>query len=154
MRTVVNEMIKDYDLKKWNCDFMGYTFDTIKDLSFHHLIIPKRDSKKNGIGEGYVSWNGAILNRDTSHPYLHTIERIDRNLFLKITQEMVEENINKKLTKENLENIRDMLLWFESKYEDTITSHEKLIVKPEFKTKRLVLSIDEEWNWKNKKYKL
>ena len=66
-------------------DFMGYTFNKTIELSFHHLIIPKKNSKKEGIGDGYVWWNGAILKRDTAHDYLHRIEQIDRETFLWIT---------------------------------------------------------------------
>lgn len=139
MRKVTREMIKDYDLKKKGYDFMGYTFDTINELSFHHLIVPKRESRKKGIGEGYVKWNGALLNQYTSHPYLHTIERIDRELFLEITKEMIEENLKGEINIENLKRIREMLLWFEAHYNDVYSSSGKEIIKPEFKTKRLVL---------------
>ena len=144
MRKVTREMIKEYDLKKKGYDFMGQTFDTINQLSFHHLIVPKRESRKKGIGEGYVKWNGALLNQDTSHPYLHTIERFDRELFLEITKEMVEENLRGEINIENLKRIREMLLWFEAHYDDIYSSSGKEIIKPEFKTKRLVLSGFEE----------
>lgn len=140
MRKVTREMIKDYDLKKKGYDFMGYTFDTINELSFHHLIVPKRESRKKGIGEGYVKWNGALLNQDTSHPYLHTIERIDRELFLEITKEMIEENLKGEISIENLKRIREMLLWFEAHYDDMYTSHGIKVIKPEYKEKRLVLT--------------
>lgn len=140
MRAVTREMIKDYDLKKKGYDFMGYTFDTVNELSFHHLIVPKRESRQKGIGEGYVKWNGALLNQDTSHPYLHTIERIDRELFLEITKEMIEENLKGEVSIENLKRIREMLLWFEAHYDDMYTSHGIKVIKPEYKEKRLVLT--------------
>lgn len=140
MKNVTKEMIKDFKLKELGYDFMGYTFDNTNDLSFHHLIVPKRESRKKGIGDGYVSWNGAILHQDTSHPYLHTIERIDRQLFLEITKEMIEENLKGEINIENLKRIREMLLWFEAHYDGLSTPHGKEIIKPEFKTKRLVLS--------------
>lgn len=54
MRQITAEMIEEYQLKKLGFDFMGYTFRNIKDLSFHHLIIPRKDSRKHGIGDGYV----------------------------------------------------------------------------------------------------
>ncbi len=140
MRKVTREMIEDYDLKKKGYDFMGYTFNTINELSFHHLIVPKRESRKKGIGEGYIEWNGALLNQDTSHPYLHTIERIDRELFLEITKEMIEENLKGEINIENLKRIREMLLWFEAHYDDMYTSHGIKVIKPEYKEKRLVLT--------------
>lgn len=42
-------MVKEYELKKLGYDFMGYTFNNRNELSFHHLIIPKRDCKKKGL---------------------------------------------------------------------------------------------------------
>ena len=86
MREITKEMIKLYNIKKLGYDFMGYTFRNINELSFHHLIVPHRDCKREGLGEGYLLWNGAILKQDTSHEYLHTIERIDREVFLQITK--------------------------------------------------------------------
>ena len=74
MREVTREMIKLYNIKKLGYDFMGYTFNRPEELSFHHLIIPHRDCKREGLGEGYLMWNGAILKQETSHEYLHTIE--------------------------------------------------------------------------------
>lgn len=54
MREVTKEMIKIYNIKKLGYDFMGYTFCKTNELSFHHLIIPHRDCKKQGLGEGYL----------------------------------------------------------------------------------------------------
>lgn len=142
MKEITKEMIKLYDIKKLGYDFMGYTFKRPEELSFHHLIVPHRDCKKKGFGEGYLFWNGAILNQDTSHPYLHTIERLDRELFLEITKEMIEENLKGEINIENLKRIREMLLWFEAHYDNTYTSRGKEIIKPEFKEKRLVLTTD------------
>ena len=53
MKEVTKEMIELYRIKKLGYDFMGYTFKRANELSFHHLIIPKRDCKKQGIGKGY-----------------------------------------------------------------------------------------------------
>lgn len=139
MKPITREMTKKYKLKKIGCDFMGYTFNNVNDLSFHHLIVPKRECREKGLGEGYIEWNGAILNQDTSHPYLHTIERIDRELFLEITKEMIEENVKGEITIENLKRIREMLLWFESRYDGTYTNRDKEIIKRDYKIKRLTL---------------
>ena len=46
MKEVTREMIKMYNIKKLKYDFMGYTFNNINELSFHHLIVPKRDCRK------------------------------------------------------------------------------------------------------------
>lgn len=54
MKTITRDMMKDYNIHKLGYDFMGYTFDRREDLSFHHLVIPKRDCKAAGLGEGYL----------------------------------------------------------------------------------------------------
>ena len=61
MREITKEMIKLYNIKKLGYDFMGYTFRNINELSFHHLIVPKRDCKKKGLGEGYLKWKRKFL---------------------------------------------------------------------------------------------
>ena len=130
-------MIKLYDIKKLGYDFMGYTFRNINELSFHHLIVPHRDCKREGLGEGYLLWNGAILKQDTSHEYLHTIERIDREVFLQITKEMVDENNKRKIDIENLKRIRELLLYFEEKYKDIENKQGKKLIKQKYITQRI-----------------
>ena len=110
MGSITNKLFNDFELYKLGYDFMGYTFKNVNELSFHHLIVPRKDCKRKGLGDGYVKWNGAILNQDTAHNYLHTIERIDREIFLEITKEMVEENLRGEVNIENLKRIREMLL--------------------------------------------
>lgn len=117
MRAITAEMIDTFDIKKLGYDFMGYTFNNLKELSFHHLIVPKRDCKKQGLGEGYFFENGAILKQATSHDYLHFIERVEREYFLRITKYMIEENQNKKIDIDNLKRIREILLTFEQRYD-------------------------------------
>lgn len=141
MKTITRDMMKDYNIHKLGYDFMGYTFDRREDLSFHHLVIPKRDCKAAGLGEGYLKWNGAILNQNTSHDYLHIIERMDRDTFLRITAEMVEENLKGKLDIDNLKRIRELLLYFEDRYEKETNSKGQLILKRKFITKRIDIEV-------------
>ena len=141
MKTITRDMMKDYNIHKLGYDFMGYTFDRREDLSFHHLVIPKRDCKAAGLGEGYLKWNGAILNQNTSHDYLHIIERMDRDTFLRITAEMIEENLKGKLDIDNLKRIRELLLYFEDKYEKETNSKGQLILKRKFITKRIDIEV-------------
>lgn len=54
MKQITREMIKEYEINKLGYDFMGYVFNRREDLSFHHLIVPKRDCKAAGLGEGYL----------------------------------------------------------------------------------------------------
>ena len=139
MRPITREMIKQYQIKKLGYDFMGYTFSNIEDLSFHHLIVPRRDCQSEGLGDGYLFWNGAILNRDTSHDYLHIIERIERDLFIMITKEMIEQNEKGYLDLENLKRIRKILLYFEEEHKEDRNKQGKLLIKKQYTTNRIQL---------------
>ena len=139
MKEVTREMIKMYNIKKLKYDFMGYTFNNINELSFHHLIVPKRDCKKQGLGNGLLIWNGAILKQATSHDYLHLIERLDREMFLRITKYMIEENTNRKIDINNLKRIREVLLLFEETYEKEKDKNGKLLIKQPYKIDRIDL---------------
>lgn len=138
MRDVTIEMIKIYNLKKLKYDFMGYEFKNSKELSFHHLIIPKKDCKDLGFGSGYLFWNGAILVQKTSHDYLHIVERIDRDRFNYITSQMIIENVNNQIMYDCLKKISDCLDGFEREYSGLHTQKNKnLLIKEEY-TRRLI----------------
>lgn len=139
MKEITREMIKLYNIKKLGYDFMGYTFNRPEELSFHHLIVPHRDCKQEGLGEGYLIWNGAILKQETSHEYLHTIELYDRELFLRITKYMIEENQNKKIDIDNLKRIRDLLLYFEAEHQYDTNKKGKKLIKRKYITDRIDL---------------
>ena len=139
MKNITEQMIKDFKIMKLGFDFMGYKVDKKQSLSFHHLIIPHRESKNYGIGDGYLYWNGAILRQNTSHDYLHTIEAKDYDLFLAITSEMIDENIKGRLDIDNLKRIRDLLLYFEREHDHDYTKKGKLLIKREFVTGRVNL---------------
>ena len=139
MKNITEQMIKDFKIMKLGFDFMGYKVDKKQSLSFHHLIIPHRESKNYGIGDGYLYWNGAILRQNTSHDYLHIIEAKDYDLFLAITSEMIDENIKGKIDVDNLKRIRDLLLYFEREHDHDISKKGKLLIKREFVTGRVNL---------------
>lgn len=139
MKPITREMIKIYNIKKLGYDFMGYKINRMESLSFHHLIIPKRECPKKGYGDGYFLWNGAILRQDTSHDYLHLIENIDREMFIAITKEMIEENRQGQITIENLKRIREILLSFESQYSDITNKKGKKLIKYKYKNERIDL---------------
>lgn len=139
MRSVTHEMIEVFRINKLKYDFMGYTFKRSNELSFHHLIVPKKDCKAQGLGDGYLFWNGAILKQNTSHDYLHTIERIDRPRFEKITEILIYENQMRKIDKESLIRIRDFLLEFEEKYKYEETKSGHRILKPQYLNERIRL---------------
>lgn len=116
MRDITREMIDYYKIMKLKMDFMGYEVSKKNTLSFHHLIVPHRNCKSVKLGEGYLWWNGAILNKSTSHEYLHLIEVKDYDMFLAITSEMIDQNIKGYLDRENLLRIRDILEQFEKEH--------------------------------------
>ena len=134
MKPITQEMIKEYKIKRF--DFMGYDIKQKQNLSFHHLIVARRNCKQAGLGEGYYKWNGAILVQNTSHDYLHIIEKIDPEIFYCVTSEMVDENIKGKLDLENLRAIRDLLLYFEREHDHDYTKQGKLLIKREYTRNR------------------
>ena len=115
MKEPAGIMIKNFKIMKLGYDFMGYKVDRKNSLSFHHLIIPRRHCKDYNLGDGYYEWNGAILVRNTSHDYLHLIEAKDYDIFLKITSEMIDQNIKGRLDIENLRRINELLKQFEKR---------------------------------------
>ena len=139
MKQVTHEMIEIFRINKLKYDFMGYTFKRTNELSFHHLIVPKRECKAQGLGEGYLFWNGAILKQDTSHDYLHIIERIDRKCFEKITEILIYENQMRKLDKESLIRIRELLLEFEERYKYEETKYGHRLIKSQYINNRVNL---------------
>ena len=140
MRAITIQMINDFKLKKLKYDFAGYTFDRTNQLSFHHLIIPKRECIRLHIpSEGYIYQNGAILRQNTSHDYLHTIENYDYDRFLAITSELIHENILGEPSTENLRRIRDILISFEREYSNERSKSGNLIIKESYVRDRIKL---------------
>lgn len=139
MKQITHDMIETFKINKLKYDFMGYTFKRTNELSFHHLIVPKRDCKAQGLGDGYLFWNGAILKQNTSHDYLHIIERIDRKRFEQITEILIYENQMKKLDKESLIRIREFLLEFEEKYKYEETKNGHRLIKSQYISERINL---------------
>ncbi len=116
MREEKKQLIQDYQLKKLGYDFMGYEFRSLNQLSFHHLIISRKDSARFGIGKGYQYWNGVILRQDTSHRYLHLIESIDYDMFLYLTSELIDIKVQRIILRENLIRINECLELFEREH--------------------------------------
>ena len=131
MKEITKEMIEEFNLRNLGYDFMGYTFNSTRELSFHHLIIPRRKCN-NMKSKGYTRDNGAILKQATSHNYLHLIEIYDRDRFLEITKHLIDENLLGRLDIDSLRKIRDVLESFEREYKGD------KIIKKEF-TNRIKL---------------
>ena len=132
-KSVREEMIRLYQLKRLGFDFMGYTFNNKGQLSYHHLIVVKKYGGKATIE------NGAILRQNTSHDYLHKIELTDREIFELITNRMIEMNRNGKLDVENLRIIRNLLLYFEREHDHDTLNSGKLLIKREYVRERILL---------------
>lgn len=137
MRGITKLMVNDFNLKKLGYDFAGFHFNRVNELSFHHLIVPHRDSMSFGIGEGYVYWNGAILVQNTSHDYLHLIEQFNRPMFLAITDELVKENKQGYVGIDNIRRIHSVMEEFEDTYGDMRSKKGKLLVKREYIENRI-----------------
>lgn len=138
MREVTKQMIQNYKINKLKFDFMGYNFNHSKELSFHHLIIPKKDCK--GLErKGFEIWNGAILVQDTAHEYLHKIQCYDEDMFQAITLEMIDENLKGFLDLDNLKIIHDVLKCFEKEYLGKRNKNGNEIIKEEYIKNRLIL---------------
>lgn len=144
MKEVTNLMINEFKIMELGMDFMGYEVKRKESLSFHHLIVPHRDCKRKGLGNGYYRWNGAILTQDIkrsgsdSHDYLHVIERYDPEIFALISSEMIDENIKGRLDRDNLLRIKALLEYFEREYANKRTNKGNLIVKEEYVLKRVL----------------
>lgn len=134
MKSVTKEIINIYKIKKF--DFMGYDITDKKKLSFHHLIIAKRYCKQQGLGDGYYLWNGAVLVQNTSHDYLHLIERVDPEIFCLITSEMIDENLKRRLDIYNLRKIRDLILYFEQEHRNEKDNKSHNLIKREYTQNR------------------
>ena len=123
MKNITREIIKTYNLT--TIDFMGYEFNP-NNVSYHHLLIPRRKG-----GEETFE-NGVILNRKTSHPYLHIIEGRDIDMFNSITNEMIIEKMLGRLDIQSLKKIRDILIQFEREHSSDTTKKGKLLIKEEY----------------------
>ena len=123
MKHITELMIRKYNIMKTGYDFMGYRFSEKKSLSYHHLIVPKKNGGKE------TPCNVAILVRDTSHDYLHIIERIDRKYFGYITSEMIKENKLGYIDMDIIRKIDEILLEFEEKHREDSFKKGNLILQ-------------------------
>ncbi len=139
MNTITKEMIQKFQIMDVGIDFMGYEVSNKGDLSFHHLILPRKVCKRIGVpNDGYLFWNGAILVKNVSHDYLHLIEHVDRDLFEYLTNEMIDMNLKKSLDIKNLKNIRNALVQFEREHQFDEKEPGKRLIKDCFIKNRMI----------------
>lgn len=131
MRQVTKDMISLFRLRELGYDFMGYRLQKDDIYTFHHLIIPRR------LNGPYTFCNGAILCGKSSHPYLHLIEAKDYELFLLITTELIDINIQGYIDRNNLLYIDDCLNYFEREHCSDRSKKGKILIKEEY-TRRML----------------
>ena len=132
MSKLRERLYKDYKLEELGYDFLGYTFESKKELSTHH-ILPRHaggQTKKNNL---------CVLNRFTSHNYIHLIEDTDFKVFLEISKYLLEQVKMGQISREKLLEIDEVLKFFEYKYRDEETRGGELLIKPEYKKRILLL---------------
>ena len=90
-------------------DWMNYRL-VKEDISFHHI-------KKKVEGGKKSIENGAILQGNTSHPYLHLIENIDIDTYLELNEIFKDINMQKhEPTLMQRGIVEDILLTFEKEH--------------------------------------
>ena len=139
MKEPIIDKINEFNIERLGFDMMGYTFEKRKDLSFHHLLVPRKVCKQIHLGSGCFYLNSAVLVKDTAHTYLHTIEQIDPDKFYDITSELLDQNILRKMQIENLKRIREILLAFEREHSGDTVKHNEPLIKEEYIWKRIKL---------------
>jgi hypothetical protein len=114
-------MIRIWDMN--TMDWLGY--DNDEKYSFHHI------KKQCDGGEKIIS-NGALIHT-SSHSYIHTIEHYDLDRYIYINTILKAINEQKCMpSKEQLEQIKLVLLGFQNEYEDKVSSRGKPIIKKEY----------------------
>ena len=131
MTKLKTKLYDNFKLQQLGVDFMGYEFETKKDLTYHHI------QPKNYGGETTYK-NGALLIRP-SHNYIHTIETFDFKLFLELSQELKKEHKQGEITQDRLVAIAQMLGYFEEKFNGSITRGGTPLIKEEFTRRRIIL---------------
>ena len=130
MSKLRERLYKNYNLEELGFDFMGYEFSSKKELSTHH-IIPRHDGGQTKTN------NLCILNRFTSHNYIHLIEEYDYKTFLQISKYLLEQVHNKQIGMDEIQRINDLLLFFEDKYKNEQARSGELLIRPEYKKRIL-----------------
>lgn len=134
MSRLRERLYKEYKVDQLGFDFMGYSFKDKKELSTHH-ILPKH------MGGETKKKNLCILTRDTSHNYIHLIEDYDIKVFIQISGLLLEQVQKGKIGIEELKKIEELLLYFEDKFKDEESRNGELIIKPEYKEKRITKTL-------------
>lgn len=134
MSRLRERLYKEYNLEQLGYDFLGYEFNSKKDLSTHH-IIPRHSGGKS------VKNNLCILNRYSSHNYIHLIEDYDYKAFLQISKCLMEQVKLGEVSIGEINTIHELLCEFEYQFKDAEARHGGILIKPEYK-KRILTKED------------
>lgn len=124
MSNILKLMIQIWNMQ--SMDWLGY--DNEEKYSYHHII-----KKCNGGNKLPPMSNGSVLHL-SSHSYLHTIEYYDLDKYVFLNKILKDVNNQKYMTtKEQLEQIRYVLLEFQNEYEGKQSSRGHDIIKKEYR---------------------
>ena len=132
MKGITKLMFDEFKIAEVGMDFMGFKLNKNDIMTYHHLIIPKR----NG---GLVTRNNGALIQRVPHDYLNIIEMIDPTRFAYITSEMIDINVKGFIDPYNIKNIHAILDEFEAIHDGETTRKGKQLIKREYKQGRVVL---------------
>lgn len=132
MSKLREKIYKEFKIEQIGYDFLGYTFNSKKELSTHH-ILPRHSGGKT------KKDNLCVLNRFTSHNYIHLIEGTDYKVFLELSKYLLEEVKKGEISREQLLKIEDALQFFEYKYRNEEDRHGERLIRPEYKKRILLL---------------
>lgn len=125
MKEVTRFMMEEWNMT--NMDWMGYFLEKGEHFSYHHLRVAKRH------GGPITVQNGAILIQSGGHEYLHTIETRDRDMFLYLTDILIEVNDQRFMpTKEQLLRMSSTLKSFEREHCGDTTSKGHPLIKERY----------------------
>ncbi len=131
MKHVTIKMINQF--KMTNMDWMGYTLMRGEEFDYHHI-------EKKCDGGPLTIANGAILVRGVSHPYIHTIELKDPEMFIYLNRILKCINAQRHMpTEKQLDLIDSVLRSFEREYSGKTFNSGKPIVKELYIKRRLKL---------------
>ena len=119
MKEVTKLLVEQGNILRLGYDYMGYDINRLESIDFHHLIFP-HDYYIDIGNDGYLDWNGAPLNHDTSHPYLHVVEKYNFNIFIDITSEIIDQKIVGHPVPKNIRLIDMRLKDFEADWDGEI----------------------------------
>ena len=132
MLSVSKTFIKNFRLREIGYDLMGFPFEDSKELTYHHLLLPTSECEYLGFGNGYLKWNGVMLVRETSHDYLHVIEKWDNDIFYEINSELIDQLIKGRVEQRNIFYIHRLLQKFEEEYKGCLGFNNEPLIKESY----------------------